>query len=93
MKAIVNRLLSNNLDELKGLKIEGEIPLKEEFLNELIQTFLEGSSLSTESSAGRATSEDQGIDFKQLLNALDKKELKVELKEKVALIKISARKF
>ena len=54
MKAVIDRLLNNNLNDLKGLSVEGEIPFTEEFLNELIQLFLENSKASKAPEIGRA---------------------------------------
>lgn len=93
MEAIVNRILKNNLNELRGLTIEGEIPVKEELLNELIQVYLESSGNSPDTLSASTSSKATGIDFMQILESLDKKEVKIELKEKIAVIKISARKF
>lgn len=93
MKAVVNRILENNLSELKGLSIEGEIPVTEDFLNQLIDAFMESSSQPTAGTIKSSPSMTGGINFSQILNALDKKEFRIELKEKLAVIKISAKKF
>lgn len=93
MKAIVDRILENNLNELKGLSIEGEIPFTEEFLNELIGIFLENNSPHSATGTKTPASSEAGLDISQILNALDKKELKIELKEKLAVLKINAKKF
>jgi hypothetical protein len=93
MKAVVDRILENNLNELKGLSIEGEIPFTEEFLNELVGIFLASGSPAKTTFQPPAPSTGAGIDFSQILNKLDKKELKIELKEKLAVLKISVKKF
>jgi hypothetical protein len=93
MKAVVHRILENNLDELKGLSIEGEIPLTEEFLNDLIGLYLADNTQANTNSQQASSSFKEGIDFSQILNSLDTKELKIELKEKIAIIKINAKKF
>ncbi len=93
MKAVVNRIFENNLDELKGLSIEGEIPVTEKFLNELITLYLAGNSQVETTDKQPSSLLSAGIDLNQVLSSLDKKELKVELKEKVAIIKINAKKF
>lgn len=93
MKAVVNRILENNLSELKGLSIEGEIPFTEEFLNELIGIFLENNSPQSTTGIKAPSSSGEGLDISQILNALDKKELRIELKEKLAVLKINAKKF
>jgi hypothetical protein len=95
MNAIINRITDNNLQELKGLSIEGEIPVSEEFLNDLIKSFMETTpskpapkapSQSQETAAG-------GIDFTKIMSSLDKKEVSISLKEKQAILKISIKKF
>jgi hypothetical protein len=93
MKAVVDRIIGNNLDELKGLSIEGEIPVKEEFLNELLKLYLAGNSQPKSAAPQSSSSYAAGIDFSRILNSLDQKELTIELKEKVAVLKISAKKF
>lgn len=93
MKAVVNRIIENNLIELKGLSIEGEIPITEEFLNDLIGVFMESSSSQTTGEERSLQSSAGSINFSQIINALDKKELKIELKEKLAVLKINAKKF
>ncbi len=93
MKAVVHRILENNLSELKGLSVEGEIPITEEFLNDLIQVFMKSNSQQNAVVQKSSTSSAEGIDFNQILNALDEKDLKIELKEKLAVIKINAKKF
>lgn len=93
MKAVVQRILENNLNELKGLSIEGEIPFTEEFLNELIGIFLENSSMPSAAGIQAPASSEAKPDISKILNSLDKKELKIELKEKLAVLKINAKKF
>ncbi len=93
MKAIINRILENNLSELKGLSVEGEIPLNEDFLNEMIQLYLENNSFTNTQASSVSPPADTAIDFKRILNSLDKKEIKIELNEKTALLKISAKKY
>jgi|GEM_PF-5923837 len=95
MYAIINKITNNNLQELKGLSVEGVIPVSEEFLNDLIKTFMEAapsksapqtSFQSQEKAAG-------GVDFAKIMSSLDKKEVSVSLKEKQAILKISIKKF
>ncbi len=93
MKAVVNRILENNLNELKGLSIEGEIPFTEDFLNELIGVFFESSSHKTTPEMKSSPSPAEGIDFSRIINGLDTKEVKIELKDKLAVLKINAKKF
>jgi hypothetical protein len=93
MKAVVNRILENNLNELKGLSIEGEIPFTEEFLNELIGIYIQNNSPQSSAGINSPSSSGAGLDISQIINALDKKELRIELKEKLAVLKINAKKF
>lgn len=93
MKAVIDRLLNNNLNDLKGLSVEGEIPFTEEFLNELIQLFLENSKASKAPASPISPSNVANLDVMQILGSLDKKEIKIELKEKHAVLKINAKKF
>jgi hypothetical protein len=101
MKAIIHRILENNLNELKGLSIEGEIPLTEDILNELIGLFKDSMTTQPESHSETepftvspsSSSSGDSVDISKIYNALDEKELKVELREKLAVLKISAKKF
>lgn len=93
MKAVVHRILENNLDELKGLSIEGEIPVTEEFLNELIRLYLADNTQNESTIQQPSSSYKEGIDIHQILNSLDTKELKIELKEKSLIVKVNAKKF
>jgi hypothetical protein len=95
MYAIINKITENNLQELKGLSIEGEIPVSEEFLNGLIKSFME-SAPSKSAPQPSFQSQDKaagGIDFSKIMSSLDKKEIYVSLKEKQAILKISIKKF
>lgn len=93
MKAVIHRLLNSNLNELKGLRIEGEIPVTEDFLNDLIRIYLEYNHTPPEEGNMDKGGGLSDIDIRALINGLDKKELKVELKEKAAMLKVSARKY
>lgn len=93
MEAIVKRILKNNLSELRGLMIEGEIPVTEEFINELLQVYLSKSVKVSDTSSESSPSKVNGINFMQIIDGLDKKDIKMELKEKAAVFKISVRKF
>jgi hypothetical protein len=95
MYAIINKITDNNLQELKGLSVEGVIPVSEEFLNDLIKSFMEAAPSK---SAPQASFQSQdksagGIDFAKIMSSLDKKEVSVSLKEKQAILKISIKKF
>ena len=73
MKAVINRILKNNLKEFRGLSVEGEIPVTEEFLNELIQLYLENSSTVSTSPGQNTSSTSSGIDIMQILDSLHRK--------------------
>ncbi len=95
MYAIINKITDNNLQEMKGLTIEGEIPVSEEFLNGLIKSFMEAAPTKSDPPPSIQPQEKStgGIDFAKILSSLDKKEISVSLKEKQAILKISIKKF
>jgi hypothetical protein len=95
MYAIINKITDNNLQEMKGLSIEGEIPVTEEFLNSLIKSFMEAApSKSAPQPSVQSHEKAAGsIDFAKIMSSLDKKEISVSLKEKQAILKISIKKF
>lgn len=41
MQALINRILSNNLADFKGLEVKGTIPIKEEIVNTLVSSFID----------------------------------------------------
>ena len=81
METIINRLLANDMEALQGLHLDGELPLKDELLNnvlkKVINQFKENPSASA-SSPKNPTTEDQptpanampNIDLKKLLDNL-----------------------
>jgi hypothetical protein len=95
MYAIINKITDNNLQELKGLSVEGVIPVSEEFLNDLIKSFMEAAPSKSSPQASFQSQEKAagGIDFSKIMSSLDKKEVSVSLKEKQAILKISIKKF
>ena len=93
MKAIIDRLLQNGLEDLKGLWVEGEIPVSQDILNDLIKNFLENNTPAENDSAGNKKTTGNGFDIGKMLTSLDVKEIKIELKEKVAVIKVNIRKL
>lgn len=105
MNAIVHRIIESRLSDFKGLAVEGEIPVSEQIINDMIRIFIEdmnaaGDKPKTENTATResktaeSSSEDKGsIDINKIMSALDEKNLSIELKEKQLVIKINARKY
>jgi len=95
MNPIIRRITENRLNDFKGLSIEGEIPVSEEMLNELLQLFLlqkKKPKKTGESSSSSASSENS-VDFSQIFDSLDENDVKIELKEKQAVLKVTARKY
>ncbi len=94
MNAILHRITESNLSDFKGLAVEGEIPVSEEILNELIQMVMEKMKSSpAPAEKPSAPSPGQSIDFGKILNSLDEKDVKISFKEKLAILKITARKY
>jgi len=95
MNPIIRRITENRLNDFKGLSIEGEIPVSEEMLNELLQLFLlqkKKPKKTGEPSSSSASSENS-VDFSQIFDSLDENDVKIELKEKQAVLKVTARKY
>jgi hypothetical protein len=94
MNALIQRILQNNLTELKGLSIEGEIPVSEDFLNDLIKFYISNMSKPGKDLPPTHELHDEGpiLHLEKLINNLDKKDITLSLKEKQALIKISIKK-
>lgn len=95
MNPIIRRISENRLNDFKGLSIEGEIPVSEEMLNEVLQLFLHQKKKpkkTGESSSSSASSEDS-VDFSQIFDSLDENDVKIELKEKQAVLKVAVRKY
>jgi hypothetical protein len=95
MNPIIRRITENRLNDFKGLSIEGEIPVSEEMVNEVLQLFLHQKKKpkkTGESSSSSASSEDS-VDFSQIFDSLDENNVKIELREKQAVLKIAVRKY
>jgi hypothetical protein len=95
MNPIIRRITENRLNDFKGLSIEGEIPISEEMVNDILQIFLHQKKKpkkTGESSSSSASAEDSA-DFSQIFNSLDENDIKIELKEKQAVLKIEVRKY
>ena len=101
MNEIVQRIIANSLSDFKGLSVEGEIPVTEKMLNDLIQLGIKSMKTPTSSekqpSAKPATessgAQEDSVDFTKVLDDLDEKEIKIELKEKGAVLKINIKKY
>lgn len=102
MNAILHRITESNLSDFKGLSVEGNIPISEEMLNDMIRMFMEDmqkpkneKQQPAEESTTKAepSSKKDSIDIDKILNALDEKDVKIELKEKQAVIKVTVRKY
>jgi hypothetical protein len=48
MEEIIQRLLKDNFSELRGLTVDASIPLPEQFVNEFVQSALQGNKNITE---------------------------------------------
>ena len=103
MNAIVHRIVESNLSDFKGLSVESNIPVSEKIINDMIQLFLTDMQKSSPEQAseknGQQTNEsqkktgDDSIDIRKILGSLDEKDVKVELREKQLVVKITARKY
>lgn len=94
MNPIIRRITKNRLNDFKGLAIEGEIPVSEEMLNELIQLLMGKTEKSSpDNQASNSSMEKEHLDFSEIINMLDEKEVKIGLKDKKAILKIAARKY
>ena len=102
MNAIVHRITESNLSDFKGLSVEGNIPISEEILNDMIRMFMEDmqkpkapKQQPAEEPAPKpeSSSQEESIDIDKILKALDEKDVKIELKEKQAVIKVTVRKY
>ncbi|MFW6310166.1 MAG: hypothetical protein ACOC1D_03605 [Prolixibacteraceae bacterium] len=102
MNAIVHRITESNLSDFKGLSVEGQIPVSEEILNDMIRMFMEDMQKPKAEKEKPAeepaqqpepSSQEESIDINKILSALDEKDVKIELKEKQAVIKVTVRKY
>ena len=92
MKAIIDRLINNKLEDLKGLSVEGEIPLTEDFINELLQAFLHNKNSGNANLISKPSSAANELNISQLMESLDHKDVKVEFREKVVVLKLNLKK-
>lgn len=95
MNPIIRRITENRLSDFKGLSIEGEIPVSEEMLNEVLELFLHQKKKpkKTDESSSSSSSGEDSVDISQIFESLDENEVKIELKEKQAVLKVTARKY
>ena len=98
MNPIIRRITENRLNDFKGLSIEGEIPISEEMVNEVLQLFLHQKKApkkteKTEQSSSSSSSGNDSPDIGQILDSLDENDVKIELKEKQAVLKVTVRKY
>ncbi|HKI89207.1 MAG TPA: hypothetical protein VKA38_09275 [Draconibacterium sp.] len=94
MNKIMERITANRLKDFSGLSIEGELPVSEEMINEVLRLFMgkmEKSSLDQEASVSSAN--ENQTDFSGIINMLDVKDVKIGLKEKKAVLKLNIRKY
>jgi len=96
MNPIIRRITENRLSDFKGLSIEGEIPVSEEILNEMLQLFLHQKKKpqKTGEPASPSSSGEDSPDISQIIiESLDENDVKIELKEKQAVLKVTVRKY
>ena len=99
MNPIIRRITENRINDFKGLAIEGEIPISEEMVNDVIQLFLhqkkapKKAEKTEKSSSSSSSGSDDSPDIGQILDSLDENEVKIEFKEKKAVLKVTARKY
>ena len=94
MNAIISKILENDLQEMKGLSVTGEIPVSEDFLNEAIRLFIGNLATghSTHEPAANHKEATEDIDFTRIIHSLDKKEVTISLREKQAIIRFNIKK-
>ena len=98
MNPIIRRITENRLNDFKGLSIEGEIPISEEMVNDVLQLFLHQKKApekteKTEQSSSSSSSGNDSPDFSQIFDSLDENNVKIEFKEKKAVLKVTVRKY
>ena len=92
MKSIIEHIISNKLSDFKGFYAEGEIPVTEKLLNDLIHELLRKNESSQSESGHQPAPTGAGFNFNDILDAFDVKDVSIELREKVAVLKIKLRK-
>lgn len=93
MKAIIDRILNNRMEDLKGLSIEGSIPLTEDLINKLLNSFLYRTTTEDNKPPSDNSLADGDINVQQLLEGLDVKDLNIELNDKAATLKLNLKKY
>lgn len=56
MEEIIKQIIENDLEDLRGLKVSGKLPVDPEFINEMIATMLKPDASETESAGTEKTS-------------------------------------
>lgn len=89
MQTIINRILANNLEDFRGLKMKGTIAISEALVNELITNFLEkpASPTSPEMPEPMPT-----FDLQKIIQDLSIKNLHLELQPQKMLVNIEVTK-
>ena len=94
MNKIMERITGNRLKDFSGLSIEGELPVSEEMINEVLQLFMGKMEKSTpDQEASASSTKENQTDFSEILNMLDVKDVKIGFKEKKAVLKFDIRKY
>lgn len=78
MKDILEKHLANGLTDLKGLRLSGQLPLREELLNELLAGFLSSKQASDKPVPAETASSSAGPDLGALLRQVKHAQVKVE---------------
>jgi hypothetical protein len=89
MQTIINRILANNLEDFRGLKMKGTIAISEALVNELIANFLEKPASPTfpEMPEPMPT-----FDLQKIIKDLSIKNLHLELQPQKMLVNIEVTK-
>lgn len=94
MNKIIKRITDNRLKDFSGLSIEGEIPVSEEMINDVLQLFIGNEKNNLPEKPSETSSENTDkIDFSEIIKMLDVKDVKISLKEKKAVLKVEMRKY
>lgn len=94
MNDIAKRLTDNRLKDFSGLSIEGELPVSEALINDVLQLFMGNKDNSSQvNQTPDSSAKESQTDFSEIMNMLDVKEVKIGLKEKKAVLKIEVRKY
>ncbi len=94
MNKIIERITSNRLKDFSGLSIEGELPVSEEMINDVLQLFMgKFEKPSSVDQASDSSAKREHTDVSEIINMLDVKDVKIGLKEKKAVLKLDIRKY